>query len=560
MNMPLFSSAVLACSLLSPPTAHAIGVDSETTSYEGLGFTQDLNIDGLFPGQVEQIEVGTFASYRDYPDLALRLADGRVFVNPDTFAYGGYQQVSEGFEITSMTAIQGAQDAQLLMTDGTSLMRLQWASLTENGSDRSLNPVVLPGVSLSSAEILSGERAVLLLSQEGQRLLCLEDQQGNLTLKSDVIATTTQGRFYDARLVNFSSDPTRPDQLAVITNQGLEILEQDGSPALFQGLPFAMVGFPAGASLAVLPAELAGSNRDHLLWKFTVPTIGDIIAVLNIDHTEVIFATGLGLEEIIVTTWQREGSGEGDLVLPIAAADQIWLSNNTGATEVEDKVFEINFEGVNQIDLGLLDGDGSNSGNAGIPALVRSYDMNLDGAGDLVVLDSNNHLCVLPGTSSTAISERAFGVFHVVESTSNMDIHLPGGLVAGLNYSVWWQASLDEELVGSPMHSGELVPEVAGQVTEFLGIPINYFPNGTYTIVLEPFDGNGDALPPTVLLWATDPNRTQEMIGVTNGAHPWVFPLVDPNAPSSQPQEGPNGTVPVPRPRVNPLPCPEGGC
>lgn len=559
MNLPLLSGALLAFSLLTAPTIHASDGGSESNSYAGLGFSQDLNIDGLLAGQVEQIEVGMFASYRGYPDLALRLADGRVFVNPDTIAYGGYQEVSEGFSIQSMTAIQGAEDAQLLMTDGSNLLRLSWTSLLDASSDRSLDPVVLPDVTLAEAELLTGEGGVLLLNDGGQSLLHLKVEPTGLSLSGEISASSAQGKFHDARLVNFSSDPARPDQLAVITNQGLELLELDGSPALYGGLPYALVGFPAGASLAVLPASISGSNRDYLLWKLTVPTIGDVIAVLNIDHFEWIFATGLGLEEFIVTTWQVEDSGEGDLVLPLAVADQVWLSNNTGATNVIDDVFEIDMEGVNQIDLGILDGEESNGGNGGIPALVRSCDMDLDGAGDLVILDSDNHLCVLPGTSSNAIGERVDIRTHVVDGVSWMDVLLPSQPATGLRYSVWWQLSPYAEGAAFPVNSDTLYAPNPGVEHEFPGVPIEYHPDGIYTIVLEPFDAGGNPLPPTVLLWATDPNRSQQMHDIASDDHPWSPPFVVPSTFTSA-EDGPNGTVPVPRPRVNPLPCPEGGC
>ena len=382
----------LAPLALAAAASHALA--QSPPYYSGPGWAEDMTVDGLPDRKIDDVLVGEFYPGVGGADLAVLTTGGDLYVSPGFAHYGYFELV--GSNIVAISMLEGESANQLVSSDGTRLSRLEHPTSgpTWTYIDTAANPA--GGTTLNSVEtgVGAGVSVVLAIDAAGATLR-VSKFNGTAMTQSALLTSTSlgQGTIYEAAGGNFTSDPTRPLQLAILTQSGLLVRELDGTSVTHNGYTYPdRSGSPAGAFIDVLPGSKMAVGRDTILWHYSYPGLGEIINLICDDHHEVQYVMGLGIQEAGFVDFV--GGGSNDLLFAASYGDII-IPKNTEATSLGQALFALDLSQTAIVSL-----NEAPMSDKAIPtghrAFVRSVDLDFDGAEELVIIDPRSWLCVIP--------------------------------------------------------------------------------------------------------------------------------------------------------------------
>lgn len=546
-SLSLCASALLACTLTATP-----GWSQSSLDYTGPGHSFPIAIPALDSGDVVDSLVGELLPGPGGLDLALLLADGRLFVNPGFGILGGIQEVASG--MVAMTVLRGEGQAQLVCSDGDRLYRLG----SDNGQ-ATLTPMDQTGAFMGGATLIPAEVG----HRGGSGLIVLNDSRTSADLYHfDGIKWDKLSQFgssdlsgeliHDALTMEATGEVGRDIQWALLSDSGLKFRELNGDPVLAGGEAMPdFPGSPVDAFLELRPGGNMATGRDLLLRHFKFPGVGEVLELINAEHYELIYVMGLGLQSTGFVDFS--GGEHHELWFPKSDAE-LWIAKNTDTSDITQQTFFVDLEDTSIVSLNL-DPVMEFPIAAGAQTFVHGADIDCDGVDELVLVGPRGWVYFLPPLDRQGVTEvpERVELRDIVEPAGGeenmlqLDLLFPlGSDVTTVDFWVFERPDLSSNIVETPIDAGQwdtttpmpLFADGASSMTSY------------YVILLEPYSGT-QAREKTSYIWNRDPVRSSL---IPLSSTPWPVP-VDPDEPIVA-QAGPGGTRPIPTPRACPFESP----
>lgn len=511
-NARCLGCAMLAIAVLEIPSE----AQNPPHVYSGPGWAEDLNIDGLKAPRILQVVIGEFADSVGGADMASLGSDGKVYVSPGFGQVRFTESTNAPVGIKSLAKLEGETQDQLVGTDGTRVYRYSWSGQGHTWTAIDTAAAPMGGEQLVSVEsgASAGTSILISIDAAGSQLQISKLIAGSLT--SGGVLTSTQlgqGTIHAAVGGNFTSDPNRTIQLAIVTDNGLIFRELDGSVLTYGGYTQPdRAGFPVNVFLSVLPGSKMAVGRDTVAWHYDFPGIGSILNLIYDDHHELQYVMGLGLQEVGFADFV--GGSSHDLFYG-ASNGEIIIAKNTEKTAVGEALFTLDLTQTAVISLNKAPMNGS-AIPTGTQIFIRSLDTDNDGHEEVFIIDPRKWLCRIPKPTISSPEEVKFKGLGTVWANGSdiyfdLDIEMPA--TQTVTEVDWWIYEWPD--VGSHKPGNQwpsTIPYVfedpfdsgtwtGGTGTMTFAVPAgHYFPTDYFMISLQPRNGTQE-LAPSAWVW-----------------------------------------------------------
>ena len=505
------SLALLLCIAL-PIGPNASSVGTQPPTYGGMGF-QDVVATGVTPIAVELAET----TGDGLPDALFLFSNGTLLLNPRTLEAGHGATLGGGTTYTHVATSRSGGDA-FWTTDGTNVAKVDYDEVTGLASTAVQSGLALSGASVFRIVERAGVSHLLVVDNAQTRVRVFQLAAGTWTQIASQNASGPQGSYHDVMV--YDHDGQGADELAVVTNRGLELWSLTNQPIqLFEHAP-------ADAFLELLPAASTQWNRDHLVWHRLVSGSGEL-RILNSGHDETVSLVGSGVHQVRFGGFSNLSGTLPDLMYSDSDQHRMTVVPHATTTSLAAGLFQAGPTSRMTVDL-----DPQNNTSGGGPAvapLLACLDLDLDGDDDVLVVDDAGETDYL---LSSMVDEEATRVDASLGSIParlqavgdathfQMELHVENTVSAD---SVRWELYYQPEggtVQRLPLATGT----VADDSVIYVNVPLpSSNPKAALHFVVRGFDAATDELfPPLIFAWSDDDEILNAFINPITNLFPWV--------------------------------------